>query len=498
MKESGFNHRWNYDDIFARSVIVGFMKLIDNVKIRFDYSDTKFELKRVPFIYGITGQERFLQDFLQNLPETECDVAKMEGSTDVLPRAHVTLTSDKIVSAALRNKFVRGTYVVEELDTNGNKLLRTYSSYINMIPMEFTFDVQIRGNTLNEIYKIKDQLISTFYKAKVFNTTYKGFRIPSQAGFPDDFTTEKMFEYTFPAGESWSTLKFTVLVESYFPVIDETTTLFRGNLMKAVDLNLNVSSMPIANESIIINNQDATLISNTPSLGTVSNKTTFPNLNEIPFLNLWLQGDLIEGTGGKLSFWKDNSLALNNINIYDETAQPTIVDPMLASIKGIVTDGINDTFEIPNINVVSEINGFFMIKTIDLDNRSHTLIANTQILEDRWQVGFLNGDIYFTVGIDTNSSTITYRGDFTNWTLVEFWFSNGILGLKVNNQLIGVTSVNKTTIGNISSKTNMFSNQGLLDFLKVEMVECLIWKKALTDKEHEFVIDYFSNKYQTF
>ncbi len=498
MKESGFGHRWNYDDVFARSVIVGLMKLIDNVKIRYDISDDKFEMKRVPFIYGLTGQENFLQDFLFNLPKNDCDIVQMEGSTDVIPRAHVILTSDKIVSAALRNKYVRGSYVVEEKDANGLKLLRTYSAYINLIPMEFSFDVQVRGNTLNELYKIKDQIVTIFYKAHKFNTTFKGFRIPSQAGFPDDMGIEKMFEFTFPAGESWSLLKFNILVESYFPVIDETTELFRGNLMKAVDLNLSISSVPVieTGQNVIINSQDASTQLN-PINGSVSNKAVFSNLNEIPFLSLWLKAEGITESGN-LSTWKDFSLAQNDIVQYNTNAQPKIVDPLFCSEKGVVSDGIDDSLEIPNINVVSEIHGFFLINTNDIDLNSHVLIGNSQVLEDRWVIGFLGGDLYFTAGIDDTSATIAHKLDNLGWYLVEFSFASGIMNLKINNQLIGVASINKTTIGNISSKTTLFANQGLLDFAKIQMVECLIWKKLLTDKQRELVIDYISTKYQIF
>ncbi len=496
MKEPGFDHKWNYDDVFARAVIVGFMQLIDTVKIKFQISDTKFENKRVPYIYGLTGQERYLQDFLLNIPSVNCSVL-MEGSTDVIPRAHVNLVGDRIVSAALRNKFVRGSYVVEEQDTNGNKTLRTYSAYINMIPMEFTFNIEVRGNTLNELYKIKDQVISTFYKARKFNSTYKGFRIPCQAGFPDELTVEKMFEYTYPSGESWSTMKYTILVESYFPVIDETTALFRGNLMKAIDLNLSMGSTPTINQGEGVFTDGDSSNNLNPVRGTVTNAPLLSNLNEIPFLSLWLKSEGITEMG-KLSTWVDSSIAKNNVVQYHSDGQPKIIDPLFCAEKGIFADGINNTLEIPNINIISEIHGFLMIKTENLNIKSGILIGNTGILEDRWVVGFNNGDIYFTAGINENAATISYQNTIDDWSLVEFWFSNGVLGLKIQNQLIGIASTSNQTIGNINSKTYLFSNNGLFDFLSVNMTECLIWKKLLTDKQREFVIDNITKKYHTF
>jgi len=488
MKEPGFGHHWNYDDVFARSVIVGLMKLIDIVKIKYQYSDDKFELKRVPFLYSFTGSERFLQDFFVNTT-LECDNIISEGGTDVIPRANVKLDSDKINNSALKNKFVRGSYIVQEKDEKGNIYSRTYSSYINMIPMEFSFSVLVTCNTMTEIYKIRDQLINLFYKAQKFNSSYKGFRIPCQAGFSEEVSIEKLFEYSYPSGEGYPTLTLNITVEAHYPVIDETTELFRGNLIKGIDLNLSQTSIPY------ISNGQSVIAEG--GIGTVSNSAILSNMNEIPFLSLWLNGNNLNAMG-KMSNWKDSSLLQNNIIELDITKQPNIIDPIFCAEKGISTNGISNTVEIPNINILNEVHGFLLMKSVGIDLESHMIIGNTQILEDRWALGFKAGDLYYTIGTGEDSSSIGYANTLNEWKLVEFWFANKTMGLKINNQLIGVSPINRNIIGNFNSKTFMFSNSGVMDFLPCNFAEIMIWKKQLTDKQREFVINYYSTKYQIF
>ena len=212
-----FLHKYNTDNVHSRAVIVGMVNLL-NSKIFFEnvLSDTEIDTVYVPFYYNMGGDERFLQDFF--LEWNDCVSPKYaEGNYDVIPRGIVTMTSKTIDPSKMTHRFVRGNYVKE---INGE--LQTFSAYLNSIPIAMAFDVVIETDTVLDAFKIEQSLVETFYKNQVFSVTYRGFRIPCQAGFSEDYAVEKTFEFTYQADNKIN-VKFSIAVETYFPVLDSTT-----------------------------------------------------------------------------------------------------------------------------------------------------------------------------------------------------------------------------------------------------------------------------------
>jgi hypothetical protein len=91
-----------------------------------------------------------------------------------------------------------------------------------------TFDVQITTDTNLDAFKIQQSIIEVFYKTQVYSVSFKGFRVPCQVGFPEDYGIEKTFEFTYET-ENKIQIKFTLAVETYLPVIDPTTTRKNSN-----------------------------------------------------------------------------------------------------------------------------------------------------------------------------------------------------------------------------------------------------------------------------
>jgi hypothetical protein len=221
-----FLHKYNTDDVHSRAVIVGIINLL-NDKIFYEniLGDNSIDTVYVPFFYNMGGDERFLQDYFLNWndcihPKFDCGEFTgnfADGNYDVIPRGIVTLTSKTIDTGKMTHRFVRGNYVKE---VNGE--LQTFSAFLNSIPINMAFEVTIETDTYLDAFKIEQALVETFYKNQVFSVTYKGFRIPCQGGFSEDYGLEKTFEFTYQA-DAKTTLKFNIEVETYFPVLDRTT-----------------------------------------------------------------------------------------------------------------------------------------------------------------------------------------------------------------------------------------------------------------------------------
>jgi hypothetical protein len=223
MAKTNFLHKYNTDNVHSRAVIVGLVNLL-NTRVQYEniLSDTNIDLVTVPFFYSMTGDERFLQDYF--LEWNDCVHPKIaDGNYDVIPRGIVTLTANTINTTVMTHRFVRGSYVKEVAGQ-----LQTYNAFLNSIPLSMTFDVQIETDTNLDAFKIQQSIIETFYKTQVYSVSYKGFRVPCQVGFPEDYGLDKTFEFTYQS-DSKLNIKFSLSIETYMPVIDPTTERKNSN-----------------------------------------------------------------------------------------------------------------------------------------------------------------------------------------------------------------------------------------------------------------------------
>ena len=215
MEKTSFLHKYNTDNVHSRAVIVGLVNLL-NTRVQYEnvLSDTNIDIVTVPFFYSMTGDERFLQDYF---------LEWNDGNYDVIPRGIVTLESNTINTTAMTHRFVRGSYVKEVAGQ-----LQTFNAFLNSIPLSMTFDIKIETDTNLDAFKIQQSIIETFYKTQVYSVSYKGFRVPCQVGFPEDYGIDKTFEFSYQT-ETKIVMGFSLAVETYLPVIDPTTERKNSN-----------------------------------------------------------------------------------------------------------------------------------------------------------------------------------------------------------------------------------------------------------------------------
>jgi len=243
---SGFLEKYNTDDVFLRGVIMGLIRSF-NDKLTYIQVNDKQEVLEVfvPFFYSMTGDESFLQDFFIEYKECLTDKPIAEGNYDVLPRGIVTLQSSEINTGGLGNKFTRMTYAKESLEGE----MKTYSSYTNSVPLNLSFNVAMKVDTMLDAFKIYQSVISTFYKTYTYSFEYQGFRIPVQVGFPESYEINKQLEFSY-ANSDYIQFNFSVAMETYFPEKDLSTERFRGNLMQAgIKMNEIISKKSIDSEN---------------------------------------------------------------------------------------------------------------------------------------------------------------------------------------------------------------------------------------------------------
>ena len=147
----------------------------------------------------------------------------------MLPRGIVSLQSSEIDVQNLTNKFSRMSYSRETLTGE----MKTFSSFTNSVPLNLTFNVALKTDTLLDAFKLYQSVITAFYKTYPFSFEYEGFRIPCQIGFPESYEMNKQLEFAYANAQKYIEFTFSVVVETYFPEKDLSTEKFRGNLMQA-------------------------------------------------------------------------------------------------------------------------------------------------------------------------------------------------------------------------------------------------------------------------
>jgi hypothetical protein len=229
-----FNHKYNTDDSIIRANIVGLVNEMNN-RIFFEnvWQDNKKQVVRVPFFYAMSGDERFLQDYFSNW--SECAPDFIEGNTDPIPRGTLFLSGYSVLAGNLTSRYVRG-YYTKEVDGQ----LKRFNSYINSIPIQLNFTGEILVDTSIDSFKIVQAITAYLYRTQTYSVNFKGFRVPTNVGFPDSYNIGKQFEFTYGNTERIK-VTFDVEVQSYLPVVDDQNEFFGGQQVSGFQANFGAS-----------------------------------------------------------------------------------------------------------------------------------------------------------------------------------------------------------------------------------------------------------------
>jgi hypothetical protein len=325
-----FLHKYNTDNVHTRAVIVGLINLL-NSKIQYEnvLSDLVVETIGVPFFPNMGGDERFLQDFF--LHWSDCQHPRMaDGNYDVIPRGVVTLTGNTINTTAMTHRFVRGTYVRE---VNGE--LQRFNSFLNSIPLTVSFDLEVETDTVIEAFKIQQAILETFYKVQIFSVSFKGFRVPCQAGFSEDLGLDKTFTFTYQE-ENKIKFKFSIEVETYYPVTDQTTTRIDSNRMSQFGGSNDIDFLGQKDPNKENWGQTKLVINRTnPSAGIGLNLYPLKEKNQPPYtieLTSPTREDTFFSSGILPLMWKSTGV-VNLVNIYYKLEEDNDWRPIINRIK---------------------------------------------------------------------------------------------------------------------------------------------------------------------
>jgi hypothetical protein len=264
---SEYLYKQNLNDDFVFNLIVALIQFLNNKLIIKQYLDNEETEYIIPFFYNASGDERFIQDIFQQTAFNQSIRNKVaEGSYDIIPRGHITLSSASIIASSLTNRFVRGEYQVETMTE-----IETMSANINIIPLGFQFEVKIKTDTLSMLMRVWENIVKIFYKSHAFEFMHEGMPIRAHVGFPEDNTFEHSYEFSF-GDLNENSLTFNLEIESYMYVKDLTSEFKKSQRMEGFNVTTHNSDFNFKNigDEIPIGDYIVSDSLNTTSIGNVN------------------------------------------------------------------------------------------------------------------------------------------------------------------------------------------------------------------------------------
>lgn len=230
--------RRNTSDVFNRLVVMGLLRVI-NRKLTYDnvWGKDDIEEVTVPTFFDFSGgtltSERFIQDnytFFTSDECTEIGLKKIDGNFDIYPQGRLSMNSVTIQSGNITNRFSMGQY---QKMVNGR--LRSFTSYLYSIPLDFSFTLEVRAENMTTAFKIDQSVREFFYKNHTFRFNYRGTVCHARVGFPESGISVAGTSYTFgqQQQENYIKLSYSLNCETYQPCWDRFNERPADNTIKS-------------------------------------------------------------------------------------------------------------------------------------------------------------------------------------------------------------------------------------------------------------------------
>ena len=201
--------KFNYQDTFFRDLTLCVLDTLEG-EIRWTnrFSSGDREVN-VPFYYSLTGDERFLMDSFND------DIVNnnrfVDVNTDIIPRAHLTMTGFDIRSDEFSNPNVWLRMVVENNDE-----IRRVLAKIRAVPVTVKYDMSILLSSEIDIFKCNQAIMDTLWLYRFMYFEYNFMNIDAVMLIPDGSQVEIQREKSL---NSENTLKITLSfeVQTYYP-----------------------------------------------------------------------------------------------------------------------------------------------------------------------------------------------------------------------------------------------------------------------------------------
>jgi len=231
----------NLDDIFVRSAMISLLEVLSTELYIEQTIKEKTEKHQVKFMVSAGNSEQFMKDFFLGLPSNICpDVYKAEGNYETLPFGVIHIPPQiQIKTKDLTNKFIRAEYTAKETDENNKLKSVGYNARLMAIPITITFKIEIRVAQLNQLFKVLESVMDTFFQTRVKYFIFKGIRMAANLKFPEQMDIKKIEQFDFMTADNYTSLTFNVEMDTHYPSYDKSSTLKVNEKIERFNTSLN-------------------------------------------------------------------------------------------------------------------------------------------------------------------------------------------------------------------------------------------------------------------
>jgi hypothetical protein len=200
----------NYDDVFLRNVIVGYLGFLNERFFWYNKTSEGPVKVQLPFYYSLTGDNRYLNDaFLDDTPGT-----RIEGNTDQIPRGVISLAS-----WAVKNDEFTNPNVWLNLNQEIDGELQQIVTQTKAVPIKLTFELTTVCDSELDIMKGWQTYMQNKYQYRYFTFAYKRLPLNAVFNFGGDTENSTVREVKFGDLSTYQT-KYTIEVHTFFPIFD--------------------------------------------------------------------------------------------------------------------------------------------------------------------------------------------------------------------------------------------------------------------------------------
>lgn len=227
-----FLDKTNFNNIYLRQVIVGFLGFLKN---RFTWTNTSEELGDIkivlPIHHSLTGDNRYILDaFLDDVPDK-----RIETNTDQIPRGILTLKSWSIKPDEFCNPNI---WLNVNKDIDGE--LTQIAAQTKAVPIKLTFTLDTLLDNQIDVFKLWQIYMDNMWMYRYFTFDYSNIPINAVFNFISD--TENPIVRDFKYGDL-EILKsqYSFDIHTFYPIFDNTTSI---NANKTVEWILQLWQNP--------------------------------------------------------------------------------------------------------------------------------------------------------------------------------------------------------------------------------------------------------------
>lgn len=200
----------NYDDVYLRNVIVGYLGFLN--ERFFWYNKTSEGPKKIdiPFYYSLTGDTRYINDaFLDDTPGQ-----RVIGNIDPIPRGVIKLDSWSVKTEEFCNPNV-WLNVNKEIDDE----LQQIVTQTKAVPVKLTFSIDLVCDAELDIFKGWQTHMENLFMYRYFSFDYKRLPVNALFNFAGETENTTVREQKFGDLSTYIS-KYTIEVHTFFPIFD--------------------------------------------------------------------------------------------------------------------------------------------------------------------------------------------------------------------------------------------------------------------------------------